>query len=84
MSVATTNWEAFPDSVTKKAIEEQSIPGGLTSQQFWDRCRDDRRFYFEHCLLIRVKNPQTGRNEMIPFLLNPEQNEVLDHNPRKP
>ena len=79
MNAATTNWEAFPESISKQELEDQSIPGGMTAQEFWDRCRMDRRFYFKHCLLIRVKNPGTGRNEMIPFVLNPEQDEVLKY-----
>ena len=73
-------WTPFKDSEQKgEEGDERQIPDGLTPQQFWDKCAQDRRYYFKHCLRIRVKNYDTGKNEMVPFILNDEQQEVLKY-----
>ena len=78
MSV-TTSWSPF--DVQGSASDEDAlrpIPGNLSPEAFWDKCKKSFEYYAEHCLRIRVKDRETGRNKMIPFLLNPEQKVVLE------
>ena len=43
---------------------------------FWERCRTDRRFYFQNCLKIRTM--VDGKYKLTPFLLNDEQEQILN------
>ena len=54
--------------------------GGLSKeahkfQEFWERCKHDRRFYFQNCLKIRTLVGDSYR--LAPLLLNGEQEELL-------
>ena len=54
--------------------------GGLSKEaygfhEFWERCKYDRRFYFENCLKIRTLVGDSFR--LSPLLLNGEQEELL-------
>jgi hypothetical protein len=54
--------------------------GGLSKEaykfhEFWERCKFDRRFYFQHCLKIRTLFGDTYRLQ--PLILNGEQEELL-------
>jgi len=70
-------WHPFKKGAdAKEAIERPPIPDGLTKEEFWDRCRTDRKYYFEHCLKIRVK--RDGKNLMVPLVLNREQAAILE------
>tara|TARA_R110002167_G_scaffold58769_3_gene166494 strand:+ start:1580 stop:3466 length:1887 start_codon:yes stop_codon:yes gene_type:complete len=70
-------WHPFKKGAdAKKSSERPPIPDGLNAEEFWDRCQDDRRYYFEHCLRIRVKID--GKNLMVPLVLNREQGMILD------
>ena len=70
-------WHPFKKGAdAKKSSERPPIPDGLNAEEFWDRCQDDRRYYFEHCLRIRVKID--GKNLMVPLMLNREQSMILD------
>ena len=44
-------------------------------REFWERCRSDRRFYFESCLRIRAI--QDGKYILKPLILNAEQEQIL-------
>tara|TARA_Y100001963_G_scaffold21884_1_gene28402 strand:- start:541 stop:2301 length:1761 start_codon:yes stop_codon:yes gene_type:complete len=44
-------------------------------REFWDRCKHDRRFYFESCLRIRAI--QDGKYVLKPLILNAEQEQIL-------
>ena len=43
--------------------------------EFWERCKDDRRFYFQNCLRIRTLVGDSYR--LSPLILNGEQEELL-------
>ncbi len=54
--------------------------GGLSKEayqfhEFWERCKYDRRFYFQNCLKIRTLVGDTYR--LAPLLLNSEQEELM-------
>lgn len=54
--------------------------GGLSKEayrfhEFWERCKFDRRFYFQNCLKIRTLVGDTYR--LSPLNLNAEQEELL-------
>ena len=54
--------------------------GGLSKEayqfhEFWERCKYDRRFYFQICLKIRTLVGDTYR--LAPLLLNSEQEELM-------
>lgn len=54
--------------------------GGLSKEayrfhEFWERCKFDRRFYFQNCLRIRTLVGNTYR--LAPLILNGEQEELL-------
>ena len=69
-------WHPFKkDGEARESLERPPIPDGLTPEAFWDRCQNDRRYYFEHCLKIRVKID--GKNLMVPLVLNEEQEQIL-------
>tara|TARA_R110001583_G_scaffold21394_7_gene81255 strand:+ start:1543 stop:3324 length:1782 start_codon:yes stop_codon:yes gene_type:complete len=43
--------------------------------EFWERCKNDRRFYFQNCLRIRTLVGDSYR--LSPLILNGEQEELL-------
>ena len=45
-------------------------------KEFWERCRTDRRIYFQNCLKIRTM--VDGKYKLTPFLLNDEQEQILN------
>jgi hypothetical protein len=54
--------------------------GGLSKEsyqfhEFWERCKNDRRFYFQNCLKIRTLVGDSYR--LSPLTLNSEQEELL-------
>ena len=72
------NWDPF-DTPGGGDDEDavRHIPDNLSPKEFWERCKSDFEYYALHCLRIRVKDIETGRNKMIPFALNAEQGVIL-------
>ena len=70
IGVSSQTWNPFGDEGSAKDEGVRPIPDGLDPRSFWDKCKADFEYYAEHCLRIRVKNVESGRNEMIPFILN--------------
>jgi len=74
---AKLDWDPFGEAGERRTVEERPIPDGLDAKGFWKRCKQDFRYYAEHCLRIRVKDYVSGKNEMVPFILRSEQELVL-------
>ena len=47
----------------------------MDERAFWERCKEDRRFYFENCL--RIRTLVDGHYRLKPFILNEEQEQIL-------
>ena len=45
-------------------------------RKFWERCRVDRRFYFQNCL--RIRTMVDGKYKLTPLILNEEQEQILN------